>query len=307
VTLVTADDACGIEPAVAAAEKLVEAGVQAVIGHMCSHSSLLAAGVYEAADILMISPSSTHPRLTEEGRANVFRLTGRDDHQGRKAGDLLADHFADRTIAILYDGTTYGQGLAEYTRKRLHERGVSEVIYGLYLPGADDYSALAQRLIEAGVEVLYIGGYGPDAGLILRTAREHGSHLRLVGGDGLGMDEFWAVAGDAGEGTVFSSRVDVRGLPAARDVLVSFREAGLGGRTGGIAYYAAVQAWAQAVERVESLHLRDVAAMLRRGRFETVLGDVAFNPKGDREDAVWQWQIWSRGDSRPLLAPELTQ
>ena len=61
---------------------------------MCSHSSLLAAGIYETADVLMITPFSTHPRLTEEGRQNVFRLIGRDDDQGKLAGDFLADRFA---------------------------------------------------------------------------------------------------------------------------------------------------------------------------------------------------------------------
>ena len=73
VTLVVADDACGMRRAVAAAQALVDAGVGFVVGHLCSHSSLLAAGVYETADVPMITPSSTHPRLTEEGRQNVFR------------------------------------------------------------------------------------------------------------------------------------------------------------------------------------------------------------------------------------------
>ena len=307
VTLVTADDACGIEPAMAAAEKLVSSGAGAVVGHMCSHSSLLAAGIYEAADVVMITPSSTHPRLTEEGRANVFRLIGRDDHQGRLAGDLLADHFADKTIAILYDGSTYGQGLAEHTRTRLRERGVFEVIYGLYLPDGENYDALVGRLIEAGVEVVYIGGSGPDAGLILRTARERGSRLRLIGGDGLGMGEFWETAGDAGEGTIFSSRPDAIALPVTRDLRARLREEGLGERVRGTGAYAAVQVWAQAVERTGSLRSSDVAHMLRRGRFDTIHGRVAFDPKGDLEGAVWQWQMWSKGESRPLLAPELTQ
>jgi branched-chain amino acid transport system substrate-binding protein len=282
VSLVTADDACGIETSFDAAEKLLESGVSAVVGHMCSHSSLLAAGVYEAAGVLMITPSSTHPRLTEEGRGNVFRLTGRDDHQGRCAGDLLADHFADRRIAILYDGTAYGQGLAEHTRKRLHERGVSEVVYALYLPGAEDYRPLVERLIEAEAEVVYIGGYGPDAGLILRTAREHGSRLRLISGDALGMSEFWQVAGEAGEGAIFSSRPAVNAPPpVARELVARLRKEGLGDRLRGTAAYAAVQVWAQAAERAGSLETAEVAHMLRRGRFETILGRVGFDPKGD--------------------------
>lgn len=143
VQLVMVDDACGLDQALVAARKLVAARVQVVVGHLCSHSSLLAAGVYETADILMISPDSTHPRLTEEGRGNVFRLIGRDDQQGQVAADLLAERWAGRRIAILNDRTTYGEGLAAEARKRLRQHGVIEAIYDVYVPGAKDYSALS--------------------------------------------------------------------------------------------------------------------------------------------------------------------
>ena len=123
ITLIAVDDACGVSRAVAAARKLVDAGVRVVVGHGCSHSSLLAAGIYEAMDVLMITPSSTHPRLTEEGRQNVFRLIGRDDTQGELAGDFLAERFARRRIAILHDGSTYGEGLAREARQQLRARG----------------------------------------------------------------------------------------------------------------------------------------------------------------------------------------
>ena len=300
VRVVAADDACGVEQAVAAARELAAAGVRAVVGHMCSHSSLMAAGIYEAADVPMISPSSTHPRLTEEGRRNVFRLIGRDDRQGDLAGDFLAEHWGDDEIAVLHDGSTYGEGLAARTRQRLRQRGVMEALYDAYAPGEEDYSALAARLERAGIDVLYIGGYGPDAALILRAVRERGDGLQLIGGDGLGMEEFWAVAGPAGEGTIFSSRRDVRQLPEAAAVLARFRARGLGRRAGGIGAYAAVQVWAQAVERAGSFDSAAVAGALRRGRYETVLGRVAFDDKGDLEDAGWDWQVWTDGDYRPI-------
>jgi branched-chain amino acid transport system substrate-binding protein len=303
VRLVAADDACGVERAVAAARELTAAGVRAVVGHMCSHSSLMAAGIYEAADVPMISPSSTHPRLTEEGRQNVFRLIGRDDRQVDLAGDLLADNWGDGAkIAILHDGSTYGEGLAARTRQRLRRRGVVEAIYDAYAPGEGDYTALAARLERAGIDVLYVSGYGPDAGLILRAARERGDDdLQLVGGDGLGMEEFWAAAGPAGEGTVFSSRRDVRGLPEAAAVLAELRARGLGrGGIGGIGAYAAVQVWAQAVGRAGTFDPAAVAEALRRGRYETALGRVAFDDKGDLEGAGWEWQVWTDGAYRPL-------
>jgi branched-chain amino acid transport system substrate-binding protein len=300
VTLIIADDACGMQRAMDAARALVEAGVSLVVGHACSHSSLLAAGIYETADVLMITPSSTHPRLTEEGRQNVFRLIGRDDDQGRLAGDFLADRFAGKRIAVLHDGSTYGEGLAQEARKQLRARGETEVIYDYYPPAAADYTDLMARLRQARIDVLYVGGYGPDAGRILRTARERGDDLRLVGGDGLGMDEFWSIAVDLGERTIFSGRPDVRNRPDAAAVLERFRSRGLGTRTAGLGAYAAVQVWAQAVERAGTLELAPVARAMRRGSFGTVLGRVAFDGKGDLRGAAWQWKVWTDGTYVPL-------
>jgi branched-chain amino acid transport system substrate-binding protein len=300
VTLIAADDACGVKRAMMAAGKLVEAGVRVVVGHGCSHSSLLAAGIYEAADVLMITPFSTHPRLTEEGRRNVFRLIGRDDSQGKLAGDFLAEHFARKRIAILHDGSTYGEGLASEAREQLRLRGETEIVYGLYTPAAADYADVLRRLREAGIDVLYVGGYGPDAGRIVRAARERGDDLQLIGGDGVGMEGFWSVAGKSGERTIFSGRPDVRNRPDAAAILDQLRRRGLGSGIGGLGAYAAVQVWAQAVERAGSFELAAVAEKLRRSRFQTVLGQVAFDQKGDLEDAAWQWKVWTDGDYVPL-------
>jgi branched-chain amino acid transport system substrate-binding protein len=301
VRLVEADDACGIEQAVAAARRLIDAGVRFVVGHGCSHSSLMAAGFYEAADVLMISPDSTHPRLTEEGRRNVFRLVGRDDRQGELAGDFLANRWAERRIGIVHDGTVYGQGLAAETRKRLRQLSVVEATYAAYRPGEQDYGRLAERLRGDAIDVLYVGGSGPDAGLIVRTARERGNRLQLVGGDALGMDEFWTVAGKAGEGTIFSSRPAVRWRSDAAAIRTAFGVRRLGpGTGGGIGAYAAVQVWAKAVERAGTTELAAVARALRLGRFNTVLGRVAFDDKGDLRGAGWEMQVWSDGDFRPL-------
>jgi branched-chain amino acid transport system substrate-binding protein len=300
LALTAVDDACGLQRAIDAARELVAAGVAIVVGHLCSHSSLLAAGVYETADVLMITPSSTHPRLTEEGRGNVFRLNGRDDQQGRLAGDFLAANWPGEVIAILHDGSPYGEGLAIQTRRRLRADGVREALYAFYPPGAPDYGTLAARLEAAAVDVLYIGGYGPDAARILSALRARGDDLQLVGGDGLGMDEFWSIAGPIGEGTLFSGRPVPAALPATAALLAEFEARGLGTRSSGIAAYAALEAWAEAAERAGSLKLPEVAAMLRRGRFATVLGPVAFDAKGDLEGASWQWHRWSDGSYRPI-------
>ena len=300
VRLVIADDGCGLQQAIEAARKLVSAGAPAVIGHLCSHSSLLAAGIYETADVLMITPGSTHPRLTEEGRQNVFRLNGRDDQQGKLAADLLAAHWPAAAIAILHDGSVYGEDLAMQVRRQLWTKGVTPAIYDLYTPGESDYSALAARLQAAGIEVLYLGGYGPDAARIGRALRARGDNLQLVGGDGLGMDEFWTIAGADGAGTLFSTRPRPAGLPAATELLDRLQSQGPGTRGAGLGWYAAVQVWAEAVQRAGTLDIAAVIKMLRRGRFDTVLGRVAFDDNGDLKGASWQWQQWTDGTYVPL-------
>ena len=302
VELVTADDGCEAERAAAAALELIKAGVVAVVGHLCSQASLTAAPIYEAVGLPMISPDSTHPRLTEEGRGNVFRLTGRDDVQGRMAGDWLAAQRPARRIAIVHDGRTYGRGLAERARARLREHDVHEAMFAAYAPGETDFGGLVEQVRRAGVDLLFVGGYGPAAGRIVKAARQQGSRLRLVGGDGLSGAEFWATAGSAGEGTVFTARRDLRREPGAARVLEALRALGGGDLPSGLGAYAAVEVWAQAAARAGTADPAEVTEAIHRGRFATVIGRVAFDAKGDLGDATWQWQVWHDGSYAPLQA-----
>jgi branched-chain amino acid transport system substrate-binding protein len=295
VQLIVADDACGVDEAAATAQRLVDEGVRFVLGHLCSHSSLMAAAVYEAADVVMMTTTSSHPRLTEEGRRNVFRLIGRDDRQGRIAGDLLADRWAGRKIAILHDGSTYGDGLAEQTWRRLRDRGATETLRVAYKPGQEDYADLSERLRRAGIEVAYVGGYGPDAARILHAAHRRGLNLQLVGGHALGMAEFWSIAGAAGNGTIFTGRRDTGLGSTDAPTLAGAHSDDLEARPAAFAVYAAIQVWAESVERAGTLEFPAVANALRRGRFDTVLGRIAFDDKGDLEGADWQWQMWADG------------
>jgi branched-chain amino acid transport system substrate-binding protein len=137
VQLITVDDSCDPEQAVAAARKLVSEGVIFVVGHYCSGASIPASEIYEAARVLMISPTSSNRMLTELGRANVFRVIYRDDAVGIVAGDYLANHWPDKKIAILHDNTVYGRGLAEETKKQLNRRGLTEAVYQSYVPGGE--------------------------------------------------------------------------------------------------------------------------------------------------------------------------
>jgi len=168
IETITADDFCDGEQAVAAANKLVAAGVVAVFGHPCSGAAIPASRIYSDAEIVMVSSEATNPQLTEQGFTNVFRMVGRDDLQGRIAGDLLAERWGNKPIAILHDGQAYGKGLAEETKKRLNERGTAEAMFEAIEPGKVDYWDVVQKMRAIGIELLYFGGYRHEAGLIIR-------------------------------------------------------------------------------------------------------------------------------------------
>ncbi len=296
VPLIVADDACDAEQAVAVANKLVLDQVVFVAGHVCSHASIPASKIYEQADILMISPASTNPRLTDEGGANVFRVTGRDDQQGTIAGDLLAQRWSDKNIAIIHDQSVYGLGLAEHTKARLNALGVQEVLFEAYTPGGSDYANLVARLRAAEIAVLYIGGYPAEAGMILREVEHQEYDLQLVGGDSLTTEEFWLVAGGAGEGTIMTFGPDPRLNAQATDVVRGFRAADFEPAGYTLHTYAAVQAWAQAAEAAGSLALDSIVSALRIGVFETVLGPIGFDDKGDVTAPGFVWYVWRGGD-----------
>ena len=108
---------------VVVANKFVADGVNFVIGHFNSGVTIPASDIYQQNHVLMITASSTTPTVTDRNLWNVFRMCGRDDQQGVVAGTLIAQRFAGKRIAIVHDKTTYGQGLAEETRKAMNARG----------------------------------------------------------------------------------------------------------------------------------------------------------------------------------------
>ena len=269
--LVIGDDACDAAQAVSVAQKLVNDGIVFVAGHYCSHASIPASKIYEEADIVMISPSSTSPILTDEGGANVFRVCGRDDEQGLIAGDYLADHWRDAQIAILNDQSTYGQGLAAETVKQLHARGVSEALNLSYAPDQIDYSPLISVLQEANIDVIYVGGYSAEVGLILRQARNQGFDAQLISGDAVVTEDFWLTAGAAAEGALMTFFPDARETQAAAPTVAQFRARGFEPEGYTLYAYAAVQVWAEAVARAATLDPQAVIAALQTGTFNEVV------------------------------------
>ena len=193
------DDACDPKQAVSVANQMASKGVKFIAGHLCSGSSIPASKVYEEEGMLMITPASTNPKLTDEGGWNIARVCGRDDAQGRVAGAFLAKNYAGKKVAIVDDKSAYGKGLADETRKAMNASGLTEAVSESINPGEKDYSALVSKLKDAGVEAVYFGGYHPEAGLILKQMGEQGLSAKMLSGDSMNSAELWTIAGNDAE------------------------------------------------------------------------------------------------------------
>ncbi|MCW5699109.1 MAG: branched-chain amino acid ABC transporter substrate-binding protein [Rhodospirillales bacterium] len=295
LVLEVGDDACDPKQAVAIANQFAGKGVVFVAGHFCSGSSIPASDVYEEEDILQISPASTNPQLTEAGKANVFRTCGRDDQQGAVAGNYMADHFAGKKIAIVHDKQAYSKGLADETKKQLNARGIEEALYDTITPGEKDYSALVSKLKANGIEILYYGGYHTEAGLIVRQMRDQGMDTVLLSGDALVTDEYWSITGDLGEGTLMTFSPDPRKNPVAEPIVKKFRDKGIEPEGYTLYTYGAIQAWVQAVTATGGTDTAKVAEALKSSEFETVLGKIGFDEKGDVTAPGYIFYEWKAG------------
>jgi branched-chain amino acid transport system substrate-binding protein len=290
------DDACDPKQAVAVANQLASDGVVFVDGHFCSGSSIPASAVYNENGILQITPGSTNPALTDDaakkGWDNVYRACGRDDEQGKVGGRYLAEHFKGKPIAIVDDRSAYGKGLADETRKALVASGVTEAVDESITAGDKDFTALISKLKGAKVAAIFFGGYQTEAGLIVREARQQGLEIVLLGGDALATQDFWEITGAAGEGTLFTFAPDPQKIPAAKSVIDAFRKTGYEPEGYTLYSYAAVQIFAQAAEKAKSTKLPDLVKALHSTSFDTVVGPIRYDAKGDVSQGgyvVWQW------------------
>jgi branched-chain amino acid transport system substrate-binding protein len=297
VKLELGDDACDPKQAVSIANRYASEGAVFVAGHLCSSSSIPASKVYAEEGVLEITPASTNPRYTDEGSWNTFRTCSRDDQQGKLAGDTLAKEFKDKKVVILHDNSTYGKGVADETKKNMNAHGLQEVLYTAYVPGERDYSALISRLKQVGAEVAYIGGYHPEIGLIARQAKEQGLKLQIVGADALDTSEYWQVSGDAGEGTLFTYGSDPSIRPTAAAVVKEFTDKGIKPEGFSLYTYAAIQVWAEAVKKANTTDARKVAETLKAdGPWDTLLGPISYDKKGDVTTVDYVWYIWHNGN-----------
>ena len=296
VMLELGDDACDPKQANSVAQSMASKKIVMMAGHFCSSSSIPASKVYAEEGILQITPASTNPKFTEEGSWNTFRTCGRDDQQGLVAGTFLAKEYKGRKVAILHDNTAYGKGLADETKKAMNKAGLAETMYAAYVPGEKDYSALVSKMKQANIDVIYIGGYHTETGLIMRQAKQQGMTPAVIGGDALVTSEYWQITGDQGEGTIMTFPSDPRRRPTAAKVVAQFKAKGIDPEGYVLYTYAAIQEWAAAATKAGTTDPKKVAAVLKAGSWDTVLGKISYDKKGDVTESDYVFYIWHKGN-----------
>lgn len=296
LVLKVGDDACDPRQAVAVANRFATEKVVAVNGHLCSGSAIPASEVYNEEGIVMMTPTATNPTLTDRGYNGVFRACGRDDQQGVVSGQYLAAKFKGKAVAIVDDKQSYGKGLADVVARTLEQAGVAVAYRGSVTAGEKDFSSLITNLKQRNVEAIYYGGYHPELGLMVRQAREHGLQAQFVAGDGLNNPEFWAITGPAGQGTLYTDSPSAASNPAARQLVDAFKAAGLPD-PGNFAFYsyAVIQTIAQGLEKAGAADPKKLAAALHGGTFDTVVGQIQFDKKGDVVKPAYVLYEWREG------------
>lgn len=291
-----ADDGCDPRKAIDVATGFVSAEVKAVIGHYCSGASIPASKVYEKAGIVQISPASTNPKFTDEGGWNVVRLVPRDDAQAAAAAALVLDRFPGRPIAVLSDQTPGFTALAAKFTAALQQKGVTPALQQGFKAGARDFAPLAKQVAEAGAGVVYLAASYVEGGLIAQALRAAGSQAQIVSGDSLVSEDYGKQAKDAANGTLSSFTYDPRNFPTAKGLVQRFRDKDQNAEGFTLYAYAAVQALAAAAEATGTLDSTRLAEWLRGGnRFDTVIGPVSFDAKGDLAAPSIAWFKWIDG------------
>jgi branched-chain amino acid transport system substrate-binding protein len=299
LNLAVGDDACDPKQAVAVANQMANNEVALVAGHFCSGASIPASAVYAENGILQITPASTNPMLTDDaaknGWTNVFRTCGRDDAQGRVAGTYLLEHFKGRPIAVIHDKTAYGKGLADETKKTINAAGVKEAMYESVSQGDKDFSALVSKMKEAKIAAIFYGGYFTEAGLLIRQAKQQGLDAVLMGGDALASAEYWKITGDTGQKTLMTFSPDPRNMPTAQAAVAEFKAQGYDPEGYTLYTYAALQVFAEAAAKANSVKADALAKTMRANKFDTVIGTIGFDAKGDVIGPDYVVYVWQNG------------
>ncbi len=297
------DDACDPKQATAVANQMVADKVVFVAGHYCSGSSIPASDIYKEGKILQITPASTNVKLTDDafakGNTTVFRTCGRDDVQGSTVGAYILKYHRNAKIAILHDKSPYGKGVADETKKALNKGGMREAMYESYNDTDKDFTALINKMKQAKIDMIVLGGYHQNAAMLIKQSREQGFGAQMVGFDALEDAEFGKLGGAATDGVLMSFPPKAEDDPKNEALVKKFRDSKYEPAGYTLFTYAAVKVWADAATKAKSTDAAAVAAALRQGTYQSAVGPLAYDQKGDIKNPVYDIYVWKGGKSFP--------
>ncbi|NTV95312.1 MAG: branched-chain amino acid ABC transporter substrate-binding protein [Thiobacillus sp.] len=280
--LISEDDAADPKTATNVAQKLVDQGVKAVIGHLNSGTTIPASKIYHDAGIPQISPSATATAYTAQGYNTAYRVMANDAQQGKALGQYAVQKLAAKTVAIIDDRTAYGQGLADEFEKAATAAGATVAAREYTSDKATDFTAILTSIKGKAPDLVFFGGMDPQGGPMARQMKRLGLAAKLLGGDGLQNINFIKLAGADAEGVVASSPgLPLDAMPGGAGFKQKFEA-----KYGPIQVYApyaydAVQVLVAAMRRADSAEPAKVLAALPKTDHAGVSGPLRFDAKGD--------------------------
>jgi len=305
--LVAEDDASDPKQGTAVAQKLVDAKVKGVIGHLASGTSIPASKIYNDAGIPQISPASTSPLYTRQRYAGAFRVVADDAKLGGTLAKYAVDTLKAKNIAVIDDRTTYGQGVASEFAKNAKGTGVNIVGKEFTSATATDYTAILTSLRAKKPDLIFFGGMDAVAGPMLKQMKNLGITARFMGGDGICTDALGRLAGDAvgAEGRVICAEAGGVSGAAQEKNWADFR-ARFKQKTGqDVQLYApyvydAVMVMATAMQNAKSVEPAKYLPELKKISYKGVTGDIKFDAKGDIENGALTLFTYQGGKKRKL-------
>ena len=280
--LVPEDDQADPKQGTIVAQKLVDAKVNGVIGHLNSGTSIPASKIYFDAGIPQISGSATNPKYTQQGFSTTFRVIANDIQQGKVLGEYAATKLAAKTVAIIDDRTAYGQGLADEFEKAAVAAGVKIAAHEFTTDKATDFSAVLTKIKSKKVDGVFYGGMDAQAGPIAKQLRALGLKAKYLVGDGGYTPEFIKLAGPAAEGSYASlPGVPLDQMPGGKAFSDAFTA-----KYGEIQLYSpytydAVMIVADAMKRANSVEPAKYLPEIGKTDYQGVTAKVMFDDKGD--------------------------
>jgi branched-chain amino acid transport system substrate-binding protein len=299
--LLSEDDAADPKQGTAAAQKLVDAKVNGVIGHLNSGTTIPASQLYNTAGIPQISPSATNPKYTRQGYAGAFRVVADDVHLGGTLGKYAVETLKGKNIAVIDDRTAYGQGVAEEFKKGATAAGGAIVGHEFTTDKASDFNAILTTLKAKKPDIVFFGGMDAVAGPMLRQMKSLGITAKFMGGDGICTAELAKLAGDAmvDEGVVCAEAGGVEGEQKVG--MDKFRTDFKAKYNADVQVYApyvydAVKVMATAMVTAGSADPAKYLPVLKAINYKGLTGNIAFDEKGDIKNGALTLYTYKGGE-----------